>query len=190
MLRRSIAGWSGNPGGASVTTARSSSPARILCVRSDERPGTIVHGRAPRSSISRRTAAGTSPAAIDGVAPTRNGASTVGLRRAATNARSASRTASCACARKARPATVGRTPFGTRSRSLRPASRSSPATWRDTADCVYPRCSAAAENDPSRQVSKNARHAEKFTDPVCALRIPMMRSTRLAHALEAERVVS
>lgn len=136
--RRSRRGSFGSPGGVSVTAAMSSSPLTTRSCSCPVRPGSRLHGSGPASSSRRRMAAGTTPAASDGVAPTASGRISGPSRasRAARMARSASLTAAWACGRNASPAGVGRTPRACRSSSGTPACRSSPATCRDTADCV------------------------------------------------------
>src|SRR3954447_26015311 len=65
-----------------------------------------------------------------------------------------------AWASSTRPASVSRMPRAVRSSSCAPASRSSAATWRETAGCVKLSASAAADSEPrwttSRKTSRRA----------------------------------
>jgi hypothetical protein len=62
-----------------------------------------------------------------------------------------------ACSTSVRPASVRRRRPGSRSTSRIPVSRSSLATWRETAGWVRCSASAAAENDPCRATSRSTR---------------------------------
>src|SRR4051794_21026242 len=59
-----------------------------------------------------------------------------------------------AWASSTRPASVSRMPRAVRSSSCAPASRSSAATWRETAGCVKLSASAAADSEPRRTTSR------------------------------------
>ncbi|OLT02130.1 hypothetical protein BJF90_05110 [Pseudonocardia sp. CNS-004] len=110
------------------------------------------------AATSAAMARGTSTAAADGNAP-------IVSRPASRSRRPASSCVAAATSSRtlpawrtsASPATVVRTPRACRSKSAAPAAFSVTATCRDTADCVYPRRSAAALNDPERATSRTTR---------------------------------
>ena len=148
-------GSRGSPGGASVTTAASSSRLTTIGPSSGVmRETTVTSG--PPASRSLLIARGTSEAVADGTAPRTSEAGRAVAVRAASRPRRASLTTSRACGSSALPAAVGVTPRGPRSSRRTPTSRSSAATCRDSPGWVKPVASAAARIEPVRQTSTNA----------------------------------